>query len=515
MRVNFDKHKIKYLFFALICLCGVLLLEFVNKNDKKSSNILQDVRVNSKDKCICVTWNMPPVERCKYIQIDFYKESALVYSDIFTQKDRGCEFVDGEHGDCYEIYVTPFYTNGNKGPVVEMEALFLDYSLLPKLPIISIDTEDGADPTYTNIEPPSEGIGGMTMRDNEYVQGEMILREDGAKTISSGLKIRVRGNTSSVQQRKKSYKIKLDTTCALLGDNIITSNEWVLLNSGRELNTYIGSYVGELCGMEWTLDTKFVNLMLNGDWKGCYYLIPSVSVDNSHGLVDKDGYLFENDSYWWNSDGLYFKTNNQGERMGYTISYPEILSVNDKEFVDLQNHIEYVSGLIERGDDDYRFYIDEASFATWVLAHDILGITDGHGSNIFFYIHDFNSTNNKIKMGPLWDFDSAYLTGDAWSNCRTDDIAYFGQLYRFESFRNEYFIAWENIYPKLCEKITEKLAGLDEIGVELDKSWELDYAHWNREILPYEIQKKNTIEWFEHRVDVINRKLEEEKTTYN
>ena len=52
----------------------------------------------------------------------------------------------------------------------------------------------------------------------------------------------------------------------------------------------------------------------------------------------------------------------------------------------------------------YQNMIDVESFARWMLAHDILGNTDGAGSNIFITKYD-NTETSLIKMGPLWDFD--------------------------------------------------------------------------------------------------------------
>lgn len=58
-------------------------------------------------------------------------------------------------------------------------------------------------------------------------------------------------------------------------------------------------------------------------------------------------------------------------------------------------------------DDRYKEYIDEKTFAAWVLGHDYLGTQDAAGRNMYIYKKD-SSDDSKMKMGPMWDFDSNF-----------------------------------------------------------------------------------------------------------
>lgn len=252
---------------------------------------------------------------------------------------------------------------------------------------------------------------GATLANAEYLPGEMVMSGRGIKRISMPINIRVRGNTSSIVQDKKSYKILLNDTYDLLGrDSGYSCKEWVLLNNGRNLNTYIGNYVGVLCEMEWQPQMIFVNVMLNGDWKGCYCLTEAVTLESACGLISETGYIFENDAYWWNSEGAYFKTEKQIYQLGYTFKYPKIRNKDEAVALALKNYMQEFEDRILSGDVSYQHYIDEESYISWILARDIIGNGGGGGSNMYFYKYDFdvnNPTSSKVKMGTLWNFDGA------------------------------------------------------------------------------------------------------------
>ena len=82
-------------------------------------------------------------------------------------------------------------------------------------------------------------------------------------------------------------------------------------NYGEEGYRIGGEAIADAVGMEWTPDYCYVMLYVNGDYRGLYVLSESVSRGTGEGEeqwrvnVNKDGYLFECDAYWWNEDILY------------------------------------------------------------------------------------------------------------------------------------------------------------------------------------------------------------------
>ena len=59
--------------------------------------------------------------------------------------------------------------------------------------------------------------------------------------------------------------------------------------------------------MEWQPRYDFVNVILNVDFLGCYWLVEAVGTGEYRCNIQDSGYLIECDAYWWNSNDEYFK----------------------------------------------------------------------------------------------------------------------------------------------------------------------------------------------------------------
>lgn len=511
----YNSHKWTRIACVGICFVGLVLIFACNAKVQRITNTeITDVSVKSEDGAIDIRWNSPSPTVCDMVSVVISDGENVVYERTMQPMWRHLSYRSGEHGRRYTITITAEYKDGTLGEANEKQALFLDYSRLPDLPVIVISTVDGENPTYEEAEKPEEYLWGRTITNNKSVIGEMVMYGNGIgreRTLSTGMKIRIRGNTSVVVLPNKSFRISLDDSYPLLGNTDISCKEWVLLNNGMKLNTYVGDYVGELCGMEWQPHMMFVNVILNGDWQGCYNLTPAVGIDAAGSNVSNSGYIFENDAYWWNSDGLYFKTEHQMRQMGYTFKYPDITGPEDEIVLRLKNYMQEFENCILNGGEKYREYIDEGSFAKWILAQDILGNIDGGGSNMYFYKYDYdenNPTSSKVKMGPLWDFDATLAQDGAWSNPRGNNISYFPYLFEQDTFYSEYLSVWLSVMPRLSDSIDEMLDQLEaESGDALDKSWELTSARWDRPVSPFATQKETISRWFKDRVEWMNHEL--------
>lgn len=416
----------------------------------------------------------------------------------------GVHFKTGEHGNLYTINVSYIEKNGEENKVYQTEAMFIDFDKLYNLPLISINTDDSIDPTYDEIVKPDDALWGRSIFNNEYVSGYFKMSGENLKTVTSETEIKVRGNTSTVGQDKNSYKIKLDDKCNLLQDGNFYK-EWVLLNNADDLKIYLGNYISSICGLEWQLPMQFVNLILNGDWKGTYCLMPAVGYESAGELVSETGYIFENDAYWWKDGEIYFKTDHQIYQMGYTFKYPHFSTNDDARIILLKNYMQEFENLIITGNSQYKEYIDEEQFAKWILARDIMGGSDGGGSNIYLYKYDYDidsKTSSKIKMGPLWDWDGAFRLGETWSDSRSGNVSYFPYLFEQESFKQIYLDNWERVSSILVDSVMDSLSRLEDIyGMALDESWELNSTRWHLdEHYSFELLKNEAIDWFENRV---------------
>lgn len=391
----------------------------------------------------------------------------------------------------------------------------------PNIPLVIINTVDSVMPSCTLVQPP-EGCNGLSITNNNYVYGSMSITQKGVELYNSGkyedgksgMKIKVRGNTSAFLECPH-YKIKLTKKSSLLYPHG-EYKDWVLLkinlitpNKYDVLNTVVGQKVSQMVGIEWQPKNEFVNLIINGNYRGLYLLSDAVEANKGRCEIEKTGYLIENDSYWWNADSIFFRTNYQLPVMGYTYKYPDPDDVTDSITENIRNYINSFEDSLysDTNTRNISDYIDIPSFASWILAHDILGTQDMGGSNMFLYKKNFDvndPTSTKLIMGPMWDFDTSYLISD-WTQHHVANVLYFPTLFKRMDFVTQYVKTWDGIKNHLCNDMNNLLDSIYAAeGDDIDKSLLLDTQRWHSEFPTLRETVDFTKSWFATRVDWLN-----------
>lgn len=368
-------------------------------------------------------------------------------------------------------------------PIEGPDSLLVKQFLDSGLPLVWIKTVEDEEPMYEDANAP-EGCLGGSIRNATKVPGRIVV-QDGEGIIydsgmyvakRSGMTINVRGNWSA-RRHKKPFKIKLQTKADLLGraDGHFYDKDWLLMPF-FSLNSMIGLKVNELMGLQWTPQYRFVNLIFNGESRGLYMLMESVDRNADCRLdVDKQtGYIIELDPYWWKED-RYAQASFE-ESLNYTFKYPDEKDLTSAQFDYIQTVLSEAEESTRNG--SYQEKIDIESFARWMLAHDILGNTDGAGSNIFLTKHD-NTKASLLKMGCLWDFD-VIMKSEGW-----DEIHgryFFKGLFASENkaFVRRYISLWkenkDHVFLELKRYLDNYLAS--ELCQAVDASIELNNERW-------------------------------------
>lgn len=396
-----------------------------------------------------------------------------------------------------------------------------------EIPVVNITTVNGEEPYYEIAEAP-EGCWGKGIKNATKVpsslqiilNGETIYDSGEYVKKESGLTIKVRGNTSAYKD-KKSYKLKLQKKADLLcrNDKKYKDKDWVLLRTGSCLNTPIGFWLSELIGQKWTPSHQYVNLCMNGEYRGLYILCEQISVNSDCRIdVDEtDGYVIEADAYWWNED-ISFPSDIAHKALHFTYKYPDSEDITDEWHEAIQADVMKDEATILNGtfDDSY----DCESFAKWLLAWDILGNSDSGGANIYLVKKDSSS---KVEMGPLWDFDHAFKPADEWAGIH-NNYFYFHHMLKSEnqSFSNAYLKEWKENGAEVIEGIISRINAFAESqeGLDYDESLRLerDYAVTKEEshaenFGDLDYMKKYTTDWFLNRQEWINNAILKDFTT--
>ena len=375
-------------------------------------------------------------------------------------------------------HAMPTYTTGHS-------AKSLNHSGDPRPVTLYITTLDGEEPAFDIAYPP-EGAVGVGICNHTKVKGRLVMAT-GTDTLydsgewaedTSGMTIKVRGNTSAASANGQlPYKIKLVKKADLLlrGNKEYKHKEWALLRGTWKSNVFanqqtcilplLGTEVSRAAGEEWSPEGNFVQVYLNGKFRGIYYLIEAIARGDGRIQVDDSGFIAENDAYWWNAGGEYFKTSHQEPSMGWTFKYPELDEITDEHKDDIVNCIE------EFEDSLYNNHpldsiADLHSFARWVLVHDYLGTKDAWGSNMYMYRQSLDALHPetaRLKMATPWDFDSSFSIPDSeWSVPHYAICFYYNMLFTRPDFVQAYVDVWNEVRDSIYTKVADRLHAFEQ-----------------------------------------------------
>ncbi|MDE6345506.1 MAG: CotH kinase family protein [Muribaculaceae bacterium] len=278
--------------------------------------------------------------------------------------------------------------------------------------------------------------------DAEYwldVNGCDWLMELGAASVGSEeaplpLEIKARGNFTRKGYSKKPYKLKLEKKQNLLNINAngSTSKHWAILAHADDefgyMRNFVGFRLGEMIGLPWTPRQQPIEVVINGDYRGIYFLTESIRVgdgrlpitelgDNvSDPALISGGYLVELDNYIddctfaladaSNSNQYPIEgTNNKYSDLMVTADTPEQLS--DLQLRFLKDQFTKMNDLVNSNDDSELWsYMDLDDAARYYVVEELISHYEAyHGSTYLFRDH---GEGQKWRFSPLWDCGHAF-----------------------------------------------------------------------------------------------------------
>ena len=276
-------------------------------------------------------------------------------------------------------------------------------------------------------------------KENEEPGKICVLQEDGVAEYQDELpRISGRGN-STWELEKKPYALKLKEDQPLCG--LRKSDRWRLLalwNEGSRMSDKIAMDLANELGLSYSTQGAWVDLYLNGEYRGIYLLAESVTVgegrvnvyDTEKSNKQKNasieegtakryeeagskGYLLENGT---DVDGGYLIEKDhpkhwEAEENGFQTSRGDLFTINapqhaSKEQVAyIQTYVDEIDSLIQSGDPAVWQRLDLASFAKRFLVDEIALEVDTGSTSMYFYK---DRGDEKLYSGPAWDYDRAF-----------------------------------------------------------------------------------------------------------
>lgn len=330
------------------------------------------------------------------------------------------------------------------------------------LPVVQIETED---------ERP-------IIRREEWEDGaEMTIRLSNGKIDYHGtVSIKGRGNTTWGFP-KKPYALKLGNREGLLG--MPEHKRWCLLANWADRSLIRNATAFELARQteqDWTPSGQYVELVLNGEHLGNYYLCEKIGIDRNRLNLDnpKDkvvdrGYLLELDTNFDEENKFYSPI----KHLPYQFKDPSSVSIEQQNYI-----MKYVAEMEDALYDSARFasrdfskYMDLESFADYWLVYEIAQLWEpNHPKSV--YLH--KDAGGKMKAGPVWDFDlGCFKPRDSYFYVNKTAV-YYDQLFHDREFCL-LLRARLNAYK---DKFLSVGTYIDSLGECLYHSQRINYSMW-------------------------------------
>jgi hypothetical protein len=268
--------------------------------------------------------------------------------------------------------------------------------------------------------------------------------------------------------------------------------------------------MGYISKLDWTPQSVYSEVYLNNDFLGAYHISQKIEMGNNRVDVGETGYLLEIDQLErLDFDDVYFQT----DEFLINIKAPK-LNNGSTEYNYIKNWItefENVlkSNIFSNPTEGYQKYIDVDSFVDWYLINEITKNQDARNySSIYLNV----IPGEKIKMGPLWDFDLAFGNVD-YSECEypegfwVKDNAWYHRLFEDPSFVNKVktrFAYFRLQQEFILQRVDFYASYLDELQLKNDAQWDVigNYLWPNPVVFEtYEEEVDYLKSWYNQRMD--------------
>ena len=352
--------------------------------------------------------------------------------------------------------------------------------------------------------------------------------------------IRGRGN-STWSEDKKPYKIKLEKKADLFGMG--KNKHWVLLANrldNSNLRNKITYWVGDKLNLQFTPQSVAVEVVMNGEYLGSYFLSEHIRVGDSRVEIDdledekeatdpliiSGGYLLSVGP--WEIEGKAFMTEHSNTT--FQIESPSFEDYeNETQYNYIKDYVQKVEDAIY-GDnfelDDGTSYkdlmdIDSTIDYWWVQEFTMNGDGFDSGSTYLYKVRD-----GKLYWGPLWDFD--YVAWSSWNYDSDESYAefahrnsmWFDRLFQDKEFAEKVVERWPYIREQML-KLTEEGGVLDEYASSIRTSMKYDVEKWgmydfgqasfdeNYQVMTFDQEVERLRTWINNRVNWLDEHVSE------
>ena len=338
-----------------------------------------------------------------YLVPEIGADRQMFYADVHVSRSfRYVRYV-GPHDARCNIAELEFYGYEGTGD----DSRFYQ---ITNLPTLSIHTYSGIDPQdkVTDLE-----------------ANFTLVYDGGGKIQEYPILTRGRGN-ASWSFPKKPYRIKFNDGKShhmMKGsaqESPAKAKKWTLINNYGDktlMRNILAFEISKRLNMEYTPYCQPVDVIMNGEYKGCYQLCDQITVDPNRVNVTEmetwdtteptlsGGYMVEVDAYA--SDEISWFTSTRG--IPVTIKSPDEEDITTEQYNYIKNYFNLLESKVYSNyyrdpETGYRSLLDVESFVKHFIVGEFSGNTDTYWSTYMYK----NREEDQFKVGPCWDYDLAF-----------------------------------------------------------------------------------------------------------
>lgn len=322
-----------------------------------------------------------------------------------------------------------------------------------------------------------------------YVAGNVSLDANSTlyNTFNSAMQIKLHGN-STLDFPKLPYKIKLSSKASLLG--MPAQKNWVLLANYSDktlMRTCVAFKESQLFGLPYTPRSQFVEVFLNGVFKGDYQLTEEIEIDPSRVNINEmatsdttgnnltGGYLLEFDQKHDTSD-VWFSLNSG---LPVTMHDPDFNNASQNQYI--QNYMQQTEDAINADDfkdpvNGYAKYLNPETLIKWFWVNELMKNND---AQFYSSVYMYKGRNDVLNFGPVWDFDISagninYDNNSVTSGWWVKYSSWINRLCYDPAFTQKAIAQWQQVRPSL-----DSLYGfIDNTAAYLEQSEKQNFSTW-------------------------------------
>ncbi|MBR4129695.1 MAG: CotH kinase family protein [Bacteroidaceae bacterium] len=408
----------------------------------------------------------------------------MSYADVNVSRGfRYVRYIGPAEARC-NIAEVAFYGHAGEGDDTH-------FYQLTNLPTLSFHTVDNVDP-YDKV--------------HELVSSITIIYDNETKIQEETGTTRYRGN-GSLTNAKKPYRIKLDTQRRMFKNSDMRSpakaKKWTLINNHDDktlMRNLVAFEIARRMGFDYVPWSKPVDVIVNGEYKGCYQLSDQITVDRNRvditemqptdieGEEVTGGYLLELDGYA--SQEISWFTSAAGNPI--TIKSPDDNDITPEQAAYIRREFNLMEAKILASNFDdpdlgFRSKLDEKSLLQYFLTEELTGNPDAFWSCYLTKERE----EDFFRMGPVWDFDNAFDNdyrnyptnglGDFISLARGgagNSRALLKRMFSDQVLRDSMAVMWNTARAEKGINAESINAYIDSTAQELMQSQRLNFIRW-------------------------------------